>query len=43
MYPLPCGTRGECKGCKHCPKGASCENDALYSWNNEIFALSGGR
>lgn len=21
-YPLPCGTREECRGCEHCPKGA---------------------
>ena len=41
MYPLPCGTRGECKGCKHCPEGAACGNDGHYRWDME--SLNGGR
>ena len=27
-YPLPCGTREECRGCPHCPKGADCGQEA---------------
>lgn len=41
MYPLPCGTRGECKGCKHCPEGAACGNDGHFRWDME--SLNGGR
>ena len=41
MYPLPCGTRGECKGCKHCPEGAACGNDGHYRWDME--SMNGGR
>lgn len=36
MYPLPCGTRGECKGCKHCPEGAACGNDGHYRWDMKV-------
>ena len=41
MYPLPCGQREECKGCKHCPEGAACGMDGHFAWGGE--SMNGGR
>lgn len=34
-FPLPCGKRGECEGCQHCPKGATFGKRPF----NDIFAI----